>query len=77
MGNSSGVIIPKPMLAQIGASAGDSVEMTIDAGRLVIAPLRGQSRSGWSDDAKRIAAAGDDALVWPEFANEGDADLKW
>lgn len=77
MGNSSGVIIPKPLLSQIGAQAGDSIEMTIDAGRIVIAPVRGKSRAGWSEDSRRIAAAGDDALAWPEFGNEGDADLKW
>lgn len=34
-------------------------------------------RAGWAEDAKRIAEAGDDALVWPEFANEGDDELTW
>jgi len=24
-----------------------------------------------------LAATGDDALVLPEFANEGDAELRW
>ena len=28
-------------------------------------------------DSQRIAEAGDDALVWPEFGNEGDAELVW
>ena len=28
-------------------------------------------------DSKKLAADGDDALALPEFANEGDADLKW
>lgn len=77
MGNSSGVIIPKPLLAQIGAKTGDEVEMAVEAGRLVIAPVRGRPRAGWAEDAKRIAAADDDALVWPEFSNDGDDALKW
>jgi antitoxin MazE len=77
MGNSSGVIIPKPLLAQIGAQPGDDLEMEVDSGRLVIAPIKARPRTGWAEDSKRIAEAGDDALVWPEFANEGDADLKW
>jgi len=78
MGNSSGVIIPKPLLAEIGARVGDDVELTVEDGRLVIVPIREEhSRSGWADDARRIADAGDDALVWPEFANDEDDGLKW
>lgn len=77
MGNSSGVIIPKPILAQIGALPSDTVEMTVDDGRLVIVPLRKLPRSGWAEDSQRLNAEGDDALVWPEFANEGDEELVW
>jgi len=76
MGNSSGVIIPKPLLTEIGAKAGDDMEMTIEAGRIVIAPVRDKPRAGWADDARTIALAEDDALAWPEFANADD-DLTW
>jgi antitoxin MazE len=34
-------------------------------------------RQGWAEDAKRIASADDDQLVWPEFANEDDTALDW
>jgi len=34
-------------------------------------------REGWAEDAKRIAEDGDDDLVWPEFPNAGDDELKW
>ena len=34
-------------------------------------------REGWAADAQRIARCGDDALVWPEISNEGDAELAW
>ncbi|MBS1179566.1 MAG: hypothetical protein H6R06_3978, partial [Proteobacteria bacterium] len=27
--------------------------------------------------AQRLAQHGDDALVWPEFANAADAELDW
>jgi hypothetical protein len=37
----------------------------------------GTLTEGWADDAKRLAAQGDDALVWPELANEGDDKLVW
>ena len=36
MGNSSGIIIPKLMLAEIGMNPGDDVELGIENGRLVI-----------------------------------------
>lgn len=77
MGNSSGVIIPKPLLTEIGARVGDSVEMYVETGRLVIAPLEGRPRHGWAEDARRIAEAGDDALAWPEFGNADDDALIW
>jgi antitoxin MazE len=43
----------------------------------VLAPLKRHPRAGWAKAAKCIAEAGDDALVWPEFGNAGDAELKW
>lgn len=77
MGNSSGVIIPKPLLVEIGAKAGDEVELVVEQGRLVLTPLVGRPRAGWADDARLLAAEGDDALAWPEFGNEGDESLTW
>jgi len=75
IGNSSGVLIPKPMLTQLGAVPGDRVDISYADGRLIIEFL--PPRAGWAEDAKKIAAAGDDALAWPEFANSGDDDLQW
>jgi antitoxin MazE len=77
MGNSSGVIIPKPILKQIGLEAGDDLDLTLDRDRIVLVAANRHPRTGWADAAKRIAEAGDDALVWPEFGNADDKDLKW
>lgn len=77
MGNSSGVIIPKPILAQIGVEAGADLDLSVDDGRIVLACAKRHPRTGWADAARRIAETGDDALVWPDFGNAGDADLKW
>jgi antitoxin MazE len=77
MGNSSGVILPKPILTQLGVEAGDDLDLSLDEGRIVLVPAKRHPRAGWADAAKRIAEVGDDALVWPEFGNAGDADLKW
>jgi antitoxin MazE len=77
MGNSQGVIIPKLLLEEIGAKTGDQVDLTVRAGKIVIAPKRKPPRSGWAEDSKRLAAAGEAGLAWPEFANDADKDLKW
>ena len=79
MGNSSGIIIiiPKPILAQLGITAGDSLELAVEAGRLILVPIPKHPRAGWAEAARQIAEAGDDALVWPEFGNDDDAAFQW
>jgi antitoxin MazE len=37
MGNSHGVIIPKPVLAEVGAKEGDQVEVTVAKGKIIAA----------------------------------------
>jgi antitoxin MazE len=68
MGNSHGVIIPKPLLADIGLEANDPVDMKVKKGRIVIAPLHRGPRVGWADDSKKLREAGETGLVWPTLA---------
>lgn len=75
MGNSQGVIIPKPLLAQVGLE--DEAVMTVESDALVLRPVRRSSREGWAEASRRIAEKQDDALAWPEFANADDKHLKW
>ena len=77
LGNSSGVIIPKSMLAEIGIVAGDPVDLSLEDGRIAITPVKRRPREGWAEAFRVIAEAGGDALVWPEFGNEEDGDLTW
>lgn len=77
MGNSSGVIIPKPLLAELGVQAGDDIDMTMKGGKLVLAPIKPHPRAGWAEASKALAEAGEDGLVWPEFANADDEDWVW
>lgn len=77
MGNSHGVIIPKPLLAEIGAKAGDAVDIAVKSGRLLIEPQKKLPRRGWAEDSKRLAEAGEDVTAWTEFANDDDQNLKW
>jgi antitoxin MazE len=77
MGNSSGVIIPKPFLAEIGARTGDDLDIAVEDGRIVIIATKRKPREGWAEASRAISEAGDDALAWPEFANEDDETLTW
>ena len=77
MGNSQGVIIPKPLLEQIGAKANDQVELKVSKGRILIAPVPAHPRSGWAEASKRLRKAGDAGLAWPESTNKSDKKPKW
>ena len=77
LGNSSGVIIPKFMLAEMGIAAGDQVELSLEEGRIAIAPVKRRPREGWAEAFGEIPDLGDDDLAWLEFGNDDDADLKW
>jgi antitoxin MazE len=71
------VIIPKPLLGEIGVEVGDAFDVKLEEGRIVLAPVTQRPRAGWAEASREIAQAGDDALVWPEFGNVGDDDLVW
>ena len=75
IGNSQGIVLPKPVLAQAGLD--DEAELTIEDGAIVLRKPAKQVRVGWADAARRLAERGDDGLVIGEFANEGDAELEW
>ena len=77
LGNSSGIIIPKSLLVELGVSPGDMVDLTSEGGRIVLVPIRRQPRAGWTEASKTIAAAGDDKLAWPEFGNADDETFDW
>ncbi len=70
MGNSQGILIPKPILSQVGLEATADLQMK---NRVIeIRSVKRNPREGWAKDSQAIASAEDDQIVWPEFANEGD-----
>jgi antitoxin MazE len=75
IGNSQGIVIPKPLLAQLGLKG--EVNMTVENGALVLRKPAKPVREGWAEAAQTIAQADDDGLVLGEFANEGDDQLAW
>jgi antitoxin MazE len=75
LGNSQGILIPKPILQQVGLV--DQAEMLVEGDALILRRPKAAPRSGWAEAARQLAAAGDDSLVMPEFTNEEDAELAW
>ncbi|MFL9960243.1 AbrB/MazE/SpoVT family DNA-binding domain-containing protein [Paraburkholderia sediminicola] len=75
MGNSQGVLIPKPVLAQLGLE--NEVEMEVENDAIVLRRPRHKAREGWAEASKALTEAGDDGLVMGEFGNADDAELAW
>ncbi len=75
VGNSRGIIIPKPMLEQAGLEK--EAEIAVERGAIVLRKPRRSPRDGWAEASRRIAATEDDKLIWPEFGNQDDGDLQW
>ena len=76
IGNSQGIVIPKPLLAQVGLETGEA-EITVEGGALVLRKPAKPVRAGWADAARKIAESDDDALVMGEFGNVADAEHAW
>jgi antitoxin MazE len=75
MGNSQGVLIPKPLLQQIGLE--EKVEMVAEGEALIIRRPKARPRSGWDEAGKKLLAMGDQTPVLLDFPNEDDDKLVW
>lgn len=75
VGNSRGIRIPKPIIEQCGL--GDTVELTIEGDRLVIAP-ESRPRQGW-DEAFRAAgsSSADELLLDVGLSSFDKEEWKW
>lgn len=75
MGNSLGILIPKPILSQVGLQG--TADLQVKNGVIEIRPVKRNPREGWAKDSQGRALTEDDRLVWPEFANKGDEKIVW
>lgn len=74
-GNSRGIVIPKPLLTQLGLE--DEAEVSVENNALIIRKPAQAARTGWGEAAKALAQTNDDALVMGDFRDETDEDLVW
>ena len=75
LGNSRGILIPKPLLKQAGLE--DQAEILVEGYALIVRRPKPAPRAGWAEASKEIAARGEDRLVLGDFANEADEDWTW
>ena len=77
MGNSQGVLIPKPFLMQAGLEIGE-VEIEVENETIVIRKPKKKLREGWAEACRKIATGtADQVIAWPLIHCEAEAELSW
>ena len=79
IGNSTGLVLPRAILGEIGVTTGAMLDLRVEDGRLIATPVKNMVREGWADAAKQIGAAAltDDERDWINAPNEADDDWTW
>lgn len=79
MGNSTGMILPKPVLQELGVASGTIMEVVVENGRVVATPIVRKIQDGWAEAAKVIggSAISEEEAEWSGFGNEDDDALQW
>jgi antitoxin MazE len=65
------------MLTEIGIATGDTVDLSLENGRIAITPVKRRPREEWAEAFEEIGELGEEDRAWLEFGNEGDSELKW
>ncbi len=78
MGNSTGIIVPKALLGELGIETGQAIDLRVEDGRIVATPMQPEKRAGWADAAQAVGTGSDaEAEAWGAFGVEGDDALTW
>ena len=77
IGNSKGVVLPKPLLAQAGLDGQLTLDAVVENGAIVLRKPAQRARAGWAEAAQAVAASGDETLLMGEFGNADDGELAW
>jgi len=77
IGNSKGVVLPKPILSQIGLDEDQHASLTVENDAIVLRKQVRAARTGWDTAAQALAAQGGSDLFMGEFGNDADAELVW
>jgi len=78
MGNSTGILLPRSILGQIGLTIGAAMDLRVEDGKLIGTPVTSDRRDQW---AMAAAAIADDENAeeeaWRDFGNDDDEDFVW
>ncbi len=78
MGNSTGMIVPRAILGEIGLDVGAKLDVRVEAGTIIATPIKTERRAYWADAAAEVARHSDsDETDWQSLGNEGDDALTW
>ena len=79
MGNSTGMIVPKAILDQLGLTSGTKIELRVENGEVIASPAKRKVREGWEEAAKRIGALGltEEEKEWLEFDDPIEGEWEW
>lgn len=77
MGNSTGMIVPQPVLREAGLTSGVQLEISVKDGAIIARPVATAVRAGWREAAAQLDEADSEAAGWQDFGNDGDAELTW
>ena len=77
IGNSKGVVLPKPLLAQADLEGETTALIQVENGSIVLSKSSKPLRTGWAEAATAVSAHGEGDLMMGEFGNADDADLRW
>lgn len=74
IGNSRGVRLPKPLIAQAGL--GEEVELSVTAGAIIIARTK-VPRDGWANAARKMSTADTALLDAPTPTKFDETEWTW
>ena len=77
IGNSKGVVLPKPLLAQADLEGETTALIQVENGSIVLSKSSKPLRTGWAEAATAVSAHGEGDLMMGEFGNADDAELRW
>lgn len=79
MGNSTGMILPKAILDELGLSSGAKVDLRVEDGKVIAEPVKRKVREGWEEAARIIGAEPltDEERDWLELPYEFDDEWEW
>lgn len=77
IGNSKGVVLPKPLLAQAGLIDHAIADLSFENGAIVLRKPAKEVRAGWAQAAKALSEQEGEELLIGDFSNSVDQDWVW